>query len=73
VVRQALRLVTALEATVAKLPYFLPVGLAVAATAATHLVATEGTAVPVPVVEAVALVVPQVEVALVGKVAQAWF
>ncbi len=69
--RQALRPVTALEATVAEPPYFLPVDQAVAATAATHLAATEGTAVPGPVVEAVALVVPQVEVALVEKVAQA--
>jgi hypothetical protein len=73
VARQALRLATALEAIAVKLPYFLPVGLAVAATAATHLAATEGTAVSVPVEEAVALVVPQVEVALVEKVAQAWF
>jgi hypothetical protein len=54
-------------------PYFLPVDQAVAATAATHLAATEGTAASVPVVEAVALVVPQVEVALVETVAQAWF
>jgi hypothetical protein len=73
VARQALRLATALEATVAKLPYFLPADQAVAVTAATHLVATEVTAASGPVVEAVVLVVPQVEVALVEKVAQAWF
>jgi hypothetical protein len=71
VVRQAQRLATALEATVAKLPYFLPVGLVVAATAATHLAAAEVTAASVPVEEAVVLVVPQVEVALVEMVAQA--
>jgi hypothetical protein len=72
-VQRALRLATALQAIDAKLPYFLPADQAVAATAATHLAATEGTAVPVPVEEAVVLVVPQVEVALVEKVAQAWF
>jgi hypothetical protein len=71
VAQQALRLATALEAIVAELPYFLPVDQAVAATAATHLAATEVTAVLVPVEAAVVLVVPQVEVALVEKVAQA--
>ena len=68
--RQALRLATALEAMDSEPPYFLPVDQAVAATAATHLAATEVTATSVPVVEAVVLVVPQVEVALVEKVAQ---
>jgi hypothetical protein len=73
VARQAQRLATALEATVAKLPYFLPVGLAVAVTAATHLAEMEVAVASVPVEEAVVLVVPQVEVALVEMVAQAWF
>jgi hypothetical protein len=71
VVRQALRLATALEAMDAEPPYFLPVGLAVAATAATHLAEMEVAVASVPVEEAVVLVVPQVEVALVEMVAQA--
>jgi hypothetical protein len=73
VARQALRQATALEAIVAKLPYFLPEAQAVAATAATHLAEMEVTAASVPVEEAVVLVVPQVAVALVEKVAKAWF
>jgi hypothetical protein len=59
--------------TNATLRYLAPVDQAVAATAATHLAAAEVTAASVPVEEAVVLVVPQVEVALVEKVAKAWF
>jgi hypothetical protein len=73
VVRQVPLQALAVLGTNATLRYFLPVGLAVAVTAATHLAAAEVTAASVPVEEAVVLVVPQVEVALVETVAQAWF
>jgi hypothetical protein len=71
VVRQVPLQALAVLGTNATLRYFLLVGLAVAVTAATHLAEMEVAVASVPVEEAVVLVVPQVEVALVEMVAQA--